>query len=112
MLAKRHGFYREEPELMWAIDSANDNIVDQFVKIAPLVMGQKFNEEGKAVYIAAVETVAKYIHNTLHNHKGHYLADKDVTMADFTATAFIYGVVYNDAFPVKEWTEAGQAIFE
>jgi len=33
-------------------------------------------------------------------------------MADFTATSFIYGVVYNDAFPMQEWAKEGQAIFE
>jgi len=58
MLAKRHGFYAEEPEKMWAIDSANDNINDCAVKIAPLIMGKKFDEEGHKTYKAAVETIA------------------------------------------------------
>ena len=57
MLAKQHGFYAEEPEKMWAIDSANDNFVDALVKIAPLVMGKKFDADGHKAYNAAVETI-------------------------------------------------------
>ena len=100
MLAKRHGFYSEEPEKMWAIDAANDNVVDQIPKIAPLVMGKKFDEEGHKAYKTSVQGLADYIHKNLHAHEGHFLAGPMITMADFTAASFIFGVIFNEAFPM------------
>jgi glutathione S-transferase len=105
MLAKQHGFYAEEPEKMWAIDSANDNFVDALTKIAPLVMGKKFDADGHKAYNAAVETIADYIHKNLHTHEGHMIAAKELTMADFTAASFIFGCVFNEAFPMQEWAK-------
>jgi len=107
MLAKQHGFYAEEPEKMWAIDSANDNFVDALVKIAPLVMGKKFDADGHKAYNAAVETIADYIHKNLHTHKRHTIAAKEQIMADFTAASFIFGCVLDEAFPMQEWAKGG-----
>ena len=111
MLGKRHGFYSEEPEKMWAIDSAVDTMSDYGSKIAPLIMGKKFDPEGHKVYKEAIEGLAGYIHRTLHDHKGHFLAAADITNADFAAAALIFGVVFNDHFPHKVWSEQAQQIF-
>jgi glutathione S-transferase len=111
MLAKPHGFYAEEPEKMWAIDAAADTVNDSFTKIPPLVMGKKFDEDGHKAYKAAVQTCADFIHKNLHSHQGHFLAGPELTMADFVAASFIFGCIFNEAFPMQEWAKGGQEIF-
>ena len=111
MLAKRHGFYAEEPEKMWAIDSAVDTICDHLPKVAGVIMGKKFDEDGHKVYKTSVQALADYIHKTLHAHEGHYLAGPEITMADFQAAGFIFGAIFNENFPMQEWAKGGQEIF-
>jgi len=63
-------------------------------------MGQKFDDEGAETYRKAVEAVSKFINNTL---KGQFLVADRITMADFTAANFIFGVVFNENFPMQAW---------
>ena len=97
---------------VWPTWSANDNFVNALTKVAPLVMGKKFDADGHKAYNAAVETIADYIHKNLHTHEGHMIATKELTMADFTAAFFILGCVFNEAFPMQEWAKGGLEIFQ
>lgn len=79
MLAKQHRFYAEEPKKIWAIDSTKENFVDALAKIAPLVMGKKFDADVHKAYNAAVETIADYIIKNLRTHERHMIADKELS---------------------------------
>jgi len=92
---------------VWPTRSANDIFVDALTKIAPLVISKKFDAYGRKAYNAAVETIADYIHKNLHTHEGHTIAAKELIIADFTAASFIFGCVFNEAFPMQELAKGG-----
>lgn len=62
-------------------------------------MGNKFDAEGHEIYKGAIDAVAQYIQGQMHGRGGAFLADAKITLADFTAAGFIFGAIFNDAFP-------------
>ena len=98
MLGQRHGYYAQEPERMWLIDSAVDTSMDFLSKLYPTQMSkEKQDDLTHKTYIDQVTAMTEWIHKTLQEHKGDWIAGEKISIGDFALASVIFSEVYNDS---------------
>ena len=110
MVGKRTGFYSNDPNVAWQIDSAAEHVEDQMGAYNTYAQGfagrGSFTQEDIDALKPGLEKVAKMVHNRISKHGKKYIAGTDKpTIADFKAASFVMATVANDMAPLGDFRQ-------
>jgi len=100
-LGRTYGYYPNEAELAWKIDSTIDAVEDYFA--AYFKFNFESNEEKKAIFKEAwlknLPIWVAAIEKRLEANGGKYIAGDKITIADFALGAVAFNLLLNEANP-------------
>lgn len=100
-LGRTYGYYPENPEVAYKIDSAIDAVEDYLG--AYFKFNFESNEEKKAIFkenwLKMVPIWVKAIEKRLEANGGKYIAGDKITIADFALAYVGFGLLLNEANP-------------
>ena len=100
-LGRTYGYYPNEAELAWKIDSTIDAVEDYFA--AYFKFNFESNEEKKAIFKEAwlknLPIWVAAIEKRLEANGGKYIAGDKITIADFAIGAVAFNLLLNEANP-------------
>ena len=100
-LGRTYGYYPNEAELAWKIDSTIDAVEDYFA--AYFKFNFESNEEKKAIFkenwLKNLPIWVAAIEKRLEANGGKYIAGDKITIADFALGAVAFNLLLNEANP-------------
>ena len=100
-LGRKYGYYPEDPETAWKIDSTIDAVEDYLN--AYFKFNFESNEEKKAIFKEAwlklLPTWVAAIEKRITSNGGKYVAGEKITIADFALATVGFNMLLNEANP-------------